>query len=196
MPCTAPIPGAGRLPLPTDSALPTRVPSLPGGETSRTQPTPRRSPKGPSISSGRDEQDARFTLGSVQRLRRSRGCGTVRVALEPGEAPQSSPPGQTRARRPPAVPKVGPRRSAPLWDQRGEACPLAALRVQGSVSRTVSSDRAPDRKGPWSWCRGQRQPHWLSQGTRLAPLSLVCLQKPHQGPPHHLQWESKPEIRH
>lgn len=52
----------------------------------------------------------------AEEIQRVRDC-----ACSPGarRRPQSSPPGQTRARRPPAVPKAGPRRSAPLRPARG-----------------------------------------------------------------------------
>lgn len=130
---------------PTDSALPTHVPSLPG-ET-RTQPTPRRSPEGPSISSGWDEQDAGFTLGGCRGRGDPEGAGLcVQPWSQAVPAELSTRP--TRARRPPAVPEVRPRRSAPLRPARG-GLSSGGVEGPGEHARGQCLLRgAPDKKGP------------------------------------------------
>lgn len=81
----------------------------------------------------------------AEEIQRVRDCVCSPGARRPL---QSSPPGQTRARRPPAVPEVGPRRSAPLRPARGG---LSSGGVEGPGQRARGQcllRGAPDRKGP------------------------------------------------
>ena len=164
----------------TDSALPPHVPSLPG-ETSRTQPTPR-SPKGPSISSGWDEQDAGFTLGGCRGRGDPEGAG---LCMQPWS---QAVPGELSTRPDQGTPAAssprGPAASvSTLETSEGKARPLAALRVQGSMLEdSVFWEELPTERVPELVQRPAQQPRRLSQGAQLAPLSLGASLPPETSP--------------
>lgn len=173
-------------------------PVSPPCQARRAGHTPRRSPKGPSISSGWDEQDAGFTLGRCRGRGDPEGAG---LCVQPWS---QAAPAELSTRPDQGAPAAG--------SSRGRAASVSTLETsegrpvlwrrwgsRGACSRTVSSERSSRQKGSLSWCRGQRGSPTdcpRARGWPHCPWGLVGLRKPHQGPPHHLQWKSKPEIRH